>query len=946
MNEYKRGSEWGRWDLHLHTASSYDYLYKAHDADELLCAALRENNIIAAAITDHFLIDANRIEHLRVLAPEITFFPGVELRTDKGSNNLHVIIIFSETISLEELSADFDAIMKRGCAKSKDSDDTIYWSYEDIISFAKSHDGLISIHAGKKTNGIDREISNGIPYKEAIKEDIAQDVDFFEIGKLSDIDDYYTHVFKEIKEKPLIMCSDNHNPRNYVTKEKLWIKSNPTFDGLKQCLYQPRERIYIGEIPPAYERAQSDKKSYITQISVRRIGTPKYSDQCWFDFELPINPGLVAIIGNKGSGKSALSDIIGHLCKCKTMDKASFLNNNRFRKPPRNYSVDYNAMLLWGDEHLEQIKLDIIKYDSEIESAQYLPQKYIEDICNNIDNTFQSEIDKVIFSYIDPSERSNAKDLNELVSIKTQPLRIQSMNFKTELENINNTIIKLEDKKTSQYKKIVEDSIKNKKDILDRHIKLEPKMIKKPEKQQEDTEFNNKINEVNTEIEEFDKKIKQCKNRISKINTEIDDYDLLISKVDLFEITASDIKALLDKFVIDHSLQEQFILEVKSPKNRLVELRNNLVIEKENITEELTGNETNIGLNQKLDNAQKAKEVLISNANSAEKEYQKYLSDLKKWENEKDRIIGDAHTEGTLKYFENEINYINNNLETEYKESRAQRENIIKSLYSIKEQMAQIYRYIYSPISSEIISILGNLEERIEFIAEIKQSDKRLGEHLLSQINQKYSGVFKGKTESTKQMDQYIKSTEFCNIDSVITFINNVLMAIDENIDESTSKIADKKTFYNKLCSLDYIDVSFSLRLGGRELDQLSPGERGIVLLIFYLALSKNNCPIIIDQPEDNLDNQSVYSKLVPCICAAKHKRQVIIVTHNPNIAIACDAEQIIFCHMDKSQNEISYKSGAIENPQICQNVVDVLEGTMPAFDLRRLKYIKSDIRG
>ena len=66
------------------------------DADELLCQALAENDIKAVAITDHFKIDKTRIEHLRKLAPEIVFFPGVELRTDKGANNLHLILIFSE----------------------------------------------------------------------------------------------------------------------------------------------------------------------------------------------------------------------------------------------------------------------------------------------------------------------------------------------------------------------------------------------------------------------------------------------------------------------------------------------------------------------------------------------------------------------------------------------------------------------------------------------------------------------------------------------------------------------------------------------------------------------------------------------------------------------------------------------------------------------------------
>ena len=162
---------------------------------------------------------------------------------------------------------------------------------------------------------------------------------------------------------------------------------------------------------------------------------------------------------------------------------------------------------------------------------------------------------------------------------------------------------------------------------------------------------------------------------------------------------------------------------------------------------------------------------------------------------------------------------------------------------------------------------------------------------------------------------------------------------VDEDVDISSKKIFNKQEFYNLLCGLNYIGVAYKLKMGGRDLEELSPGERGIVLLVFYLALSKNNIPIIIDQPEDNLDNQSVYSKLVPCICEAKKKRQVIIVTHNPNIAIACDAEQIVYCHMDKTTHEIKYKSGAIEESEIRKCVVDVLEGTYPAFDLRKKKY-------
>ena len=70
-----------------------------------------------------------------------------------------------------------------------------------------------------------------------------------------------------------------------------------------------------------------------------------------------------------------------------------------------------------------------------------------------------------------------------------------------------------------------------------------------------------------------------------------------------------------------------------------------------------------------------------------------------------------------------------------------------------------------------------------------------------------------------------------------------------------------------------YININYTLTLGKKKLNELSPGERGVVLLVFYLALNKSNLPLIIDQPEDNLDNQSVFTRLVPCIKKAKKNR-------------------------------------------------------------------------
>ena len=111
----------------------------------------------------------------------------------------------------------------------------------------------------------------------------------------------------------------------------------------------------------------------------------------------------------------------------------------------------------------------------------------------------------------------------------------------------------------------------------------------------------------------------------------------------------------------------------------------------------------------------------------------------------------------------------------------------------------------------------------------------------------------------------------------------------------------------------------------------LSPGEKGALLLVFYLLVDRSDCPLLIDQPEENLYNQSVFKVLVPFIREARRRRQIFLVTHNPNIAVVAGAEQVIFCQMDKRDgSRLSYVSGALENPQMNQHALDVLEGTRP----------------
>ena len=150
---------------------------------------------------------------------------------------------------------------------------------------------------------------------------------------------------------------------------------------------------------------------------------------------------------------------------------------------------------------------------------------------------------------------------------------------------------------------------------------------------------------------------------------------------------------------------------------------------------------------------------------------------------------------------------------------------------------------------------------------------------------------------------------------------------------------------FDYIFGLEFLNEKYALKFAGKDIQQLSPGERGAALIVFYLLLDNDDKPLIIDQPEDNLDNQSVFEILVPFIKQAKKHRQLIIVTHNPNLAVVADAEQIIHVDIAKEENyKFSLNSGGIENERINKEIVDILEGTMPAFDKRKIKYLKQRV--
>ena len=332
------------------------------------------------------------------------------------------------------------------------------------------------------------------------------------------------------------------------------------------------------------------------------------------------------------------------------------------------------------------------------------------------------------------------------------------------------------------------------------------------------------------------------------------------------------------------------------------------------------------------------------------KKYQAYQTALTEWKKKKDKIIGSGDVTGSIKYYEKQLQDLDT-IPQQLSGSRIQRLSKAKEIHEVIRQLANTYRELYAPVN-QFIEKRPLAKEKFQLNFEVGIVDTGLQELFFETISHGVVGTFCGVEEGHKMLKSILARHDFNSEAGVESFLTEMIDGLenDKRLDGRPVRVSDQirkgksiLSLYDLMFSLDYLKPRYALRMGDKELRQLSPGERGTLLLVFYLLVDKDDIPLVIDQPEENLDNQTVYELLVPCIKEAKKRRQIFIVTHNPNLAVVCDAEQVICAELDKKDNfRMKYLSGAIENPKINKAIVDVLEGTRPAFDNRDSKYLLS----
>ena len=139
---------------------------------------------------------------------------------------------------------------------------------------------------------------------------------------------------------------------------------------------------------------------------------------------------------------------------------------------------------------------------------------------------------------------------------------------------------------------------------------------------------------------------------------------------------------------------------------------------------------------------------------------------------------------------------------------------------------------------------------------------------------------------------------------------------------------------------IDYLN-SVKTKVDETHFKDMTGGQKAIALLELIFRFDDENYPILIDQPEDDLDVGGVATDLVDFIKSEKRDRQIIIVSHNASLVVCSDTEEVITSTNAKvgdGRYDFFYKTGAIENSEIRADIIQILEGGREALKLRARK--------
>ena len=1023
VNEkYHRGSEWRKWDLHIHTPASFHWSGKRFSSDpcDPINALLVDEMINAMntaepavfAIMDYWTFDgwfALKHRLTQENAPELKkiVFPGIELRlVAPMTGRLNAHVLFSNEVD-DQVLHDFqgglnialidrplsnyslkhlarfvgeDLLQSKGFKKSEidEVDDKALEAGSMIaeITCESYKKALLSVPNNMALGFMPFDTNDGLADVKW-QEHYAYVLGLFETSPIfetrnSDLCAAFAGVTTETNKKWVsdfqralkntprlaVSGSDAHqfvgvqgdnNRRgygDYPSGKITWIKANPTFEGLQQAIREPAKRSFIGRIPPKLQLVKDNRSLFIDKLLINKDISSTYNEN-WLDgTELTLNHDLVAIIGNKGSGKSALADVIAFLGDSKQSQHFSFLQKNRFKGKTGVPAKHFDAQLLWEDKEVVEKNLNEEVGFGNVELVKYIPQGHFEELCNahilGESDAFEKELRSVIFSHADNVTRSGAYDFEQLINLQENPLLSQIDGLRSSLHGINREIASIEEQMTSENRKAIEESLDHEERLLQEHSRTKPTELPEPTNAltEDQQVISAQLADTNRQIEDVVNQQEINKGNLYKLTLKRRAYHNIVQGVEAVKSLHSSFKekSSNDAEILNINLDDLLLLEVKEEKLEEIESV---------ISNEVKSIETNNGMIEVTKKALLSQKQSLSNQlNVPQREYQNYLELLRIWTEKHIEILGSVDMLESIENLKHRIDQLDQ-LPEQRTKLQMQRIGITEKIFDKLEAQRFNRELLFRPVQELIQNnnLIRN-DYKLRFKAEINSTPDIIDTKLFRLIK-KDTGEFRGENEGLTLLKSMMDEFDIGEKKSLLEFV----VDLDGRLDRASNlpgvksllrKGSTANEVYDFIFGLEYLEPRYTLMFQDAHIEQLSPGQRGSLLLIFYLLVDKGDMPIILDQPEENLDNETVVSLLVPVLTEAKQKRQIIMVTHNPNLAVVCDAEQIIHCEFDRTDNHnIKYFSGAIESSYINSKVVDILEGTIRAFNNRRIKYIE-----
>lgn len=923
MIQYK-GARWYKCDFHLHTPASLCFKDQTVTPEQWV-NRVKELHLDCVAITDHNTGDW--IDRVKAAAKieDITVFPGVEITCD--TSKIHLLVIFDTNKNTQYVN---DFLIS--CGISRDDfakpEAHSFKTVMEIAEMANKIDAIVIPAHIDEFNGLGTLASKNViedlfnlDYINAVqfvhKEYLQSNINVVDDDELKkSINRYYNNPRVEIsvdaikkgydsiaiaKQKKISLLTFSDNPDleipskhglSGIGKTYTWIKMDekPDIEGVRQAfIFSDRTANSFEHENCPYEKPNL----WIKSIAIQNTTITKNENVVTIDF----CPSLTTIIGGRGSGKSSILRFLRGV-------------------------FDRNADIKGLDEILSEQQQFFKKHDSEgigvLKSDSKIVVEFVRDGILYRISYAESTGERRI-------ERYNVE--TRVFDIITDEFFIDFFDF----EQYSQKQIFALAQKPNELRNRIDAAIHKITEIQD-------------DRRQIESDFNQKIATRNALVQSTMIK--------SKLTTEIRDLE---SKIQLLQ--QSGISELLkdNQFLLGQfngiKIFFQKIREFQSELAKSIELYNNLpTIEEVHINEPYNNviNSLLENLLYKICDQKQTQQYILSAIENEIANVKKSICNSGFWsdllENKQQFNAKKKELESRGVTDLSDFKKYNTTIEQKRKELEIISQNEVE-LANVNKQVNDLLAQSLEKrklITTERINFINLFNsEKIKVKIRIF-GDKKEFIYRLRQILQRQTGfdnaieilvqkIFGSQTieenlKATKAIIKEIYMGSYNGDEFDVRFVNLIKGLTQEQMNNIVLLYPE-----------DEIEMTYRNSTGNfRPLSVASAGQKTTAILTFILSFG--TAPLVLDQPEDDLDNHLVYSLIVDKIKEIKQKRQVIVVTHNANIPVNGDAEYVISMSSETHNLKIQAE-GTIEKRSVKQEICDVMEGGIDAFKTRARKY-------